>query len=613
MSRLNVRAMINVLIAACLVSGSPLPGQAATRAKRKTAPPAAVKKAATPAKPSLTSDADFTTLVDSYFDDFFKFNPTKGTDVGLHQYDGLVSDYSADGVQRETAMERVYKAKFKVLDPTKLSKLNRMDREILLSYIDNQLLDLEVLQNWKKNPDMYSSGVTSSVFSLIKRDYAPIDQRMQSVIAREEGIPDRYRRSQAEFDARRIPKIYAEVCLEQLPGTIDFFVTSLPDALKTVSNETLRQDFARANIAAINALTDYKSFVADLVAKDQCVGNFALGAEHYADKLRYEQMIDAPLDKLLEDGYAELHKQQKAFTDLAKKVSPNESVNDYLVSISKDHPKANEVIPATSSLLSEIRNFCTERNIVTVPSKEQPKVAETPPFDRALTFASMDTPGAYEDHAKEAYYYITLPEPGWSAQRIEEHLRFYSYPDLINTSVHETYPGHYVQFLWSKQFPSKTRKLTDVSSNSEGWAHYCEQMMIDEGFHKDDPRLKLIQLHDALLRCCRYIVAIEMHAKGMTLDKATDFFMKEGYMEKSNAEREAKRGTMDPTYLVYTFGKMQVLALRDEYKDLKGEAFNLKEFHDRFLKVGAVPLKVVRAEMLNKPMSLTPGFSAKPQ
>ena len=141
MSRLNVRAMINVLIAACLVSGSPLPGQAATRAKRKTAPPAAVKKAATPAKPSLTSDADFTTLVDSYFDDFFKFNPTKGTDVGLHQYDGLVSDYSADGVQRETAMERVYKAKFKVLDPTKLSKLNRMDREILLSYIDNQLLD----------------------------------------------------------------------------------------------------------------------------------------------------------------------------------------------------------------------------------------------------------------------------------------------------------------------------------------------------------------------------------------------------------------------------------------------------------------------------------------
>lgn len=556
------------------------------------------------------ANAQFNTLVDAYFEECFKVSPTWATELGIHQYDSMLEDYSSDAFQREASMHRAYKVQFKALDFSKLNRQNRLDRDIIMAHIDDQLFDIEVLQKWKKNPDMYSSGVTSSIFSLIKRNFAPIEQRMQSIISREERIPAALEAAKKNLMSERVPPVYAEINLEQLPGAIDFFTTAVPDALRTVVDPTLRQSFAQSNLAAIDALKDYQKFVTEMVAQKRCKGTFALGEENYARKLEYEQMIDTPVDKLLADGMTELRSQQKQFTELAQKLSPNQNVDEYFKTISKDHPKGDKVIESVSSLLDELRTFCTDKNIVTVPSPDAPKVEETPSFERALSFASMDTPGPFEVKAKEAYYFVTLPEPTWTAQHAEEHLRSFSYPDLINTSVHEAYPGHYEQFLWSKQFPSKTRKIISVSSNYEGWAHYCEQMMLDQGLKDNDQKLRLVQLHDALLRNCRYIVAIQMHAKNMTLDQAIDFFMKEGYMERANAEREAKRGTMDPTYLVYTYGKMQILAMRDEYKKLKGSAYSLKDFHDRFLKCGAVPLKIVRTELLAAKQSDPTGNSA---
>jgi uncharacterized protein (DUF885 family) len=225
-------------------------------------------------------------------------------------------------------------------------------------------------------------------------------------------------------------------------------------------------------------------------------------------------------------------------------------------------------------------------------------VEATPPFMMALVFAAMDTPGTFETKAKEAFYFVTVPSRDWTKEHTEEHMRFYSYDDLLNTSVHEAYPGHYVQFLFVKDLSSKVRKILASTSYEEGWAHYCEQMMLDEGFGKGDKKLKLVQLHDALLRACRYICAIKLHTSDMTVAQATDFFVKEGYQEKANAEREAKRGTMDPTYLVYTLGKLQILSLREEVKKAQGDKFNLYDFHNRFLSTGAPPVEIVRKEMM---------------
>jgi hypothetical protein len=514
----------------------------------------------------------------------------------------MSEDLTPEGIEKEAAMERSYRVKFKAINPGKLNRLNKADRLIMMANIEEHLLDFETLQSWKKNPDIYSSLVTAGVFSLIKRNFAPLEQRMNSVIAREERIPVILEQAKKNLMPDHIPKVFAEINLEQMDGTIDFFQETLPDTFKTVTNETLRQEFGTTNLAVINALKDYQKFVSELVSKNECKGDFKLGPDNYAKKLLYAEMVDTPLEKLLADGYDELHKQQKLFKDLSEKVSPNQTTEQYFTSISSDHPKPDELIQSVQGVLDEVRTYCVDKNICTRPSQEQAKVAETPPFDRALTIASMDTPGPYETTAKEAYYYVTLPEQGWSAKKTEEHMRSFSYPDIINTSVHECYPGHYVQFLWSKQYPSKTRKLTSANTNVEGWAHYCEQMMLDEGLRGNDSKLHMMQLHDALLRCCRYIAALEMHTKSWSVDDAIQFFMKEGYMEKANAEREAKRGTMDPLYLEYTLGKVRILALRDDYKKAKGESFNLKDFHDRFLKCGPIPLKLVRSELLNQPV-----------
>jgi uncharacterized protein (DUF885 family) len=228
-----------------------------------------------------------------------------------------------------------------------------------------------------------------------------------------------------------------------------------------------------------------------------------------------------------------------------------------------------------------------------------PKVAETPPFMRATTMASMETPGAYETHATEAYYNVTLPEKGWSAAQTEDFMRgAFNRPLIDVVSIHEAFPGHYVQFLWMPRIDSKVRKFEAVSSNAEGWAHYCEQMLLDEGYGEGDPRLRLAQLQDALLRAARYVVGIRMHTRGMTFDEGVAFFQKEGYQTQKVAEMETKRGTMDPTYLYYTAGKLEILKLRDEYKAKLGPAFTLRKFHDALLKEGALPLPLVRKALL---------------
>ena len=217
---------------------------------------------------------------------------------------------------------------------------------------------------------------------------------------------------------------------------------------------------------------------------------------------------------------------------------------------------------------------------------------------RALTTASMDTPGPYEKVAKEAFFNVTLPEKTWDAKQTEEYLEGFNRGTIISTAVHEVYPGHYVQFLWIAHAPTKVRKLLGCSSNAEGWAHYTEQMMLDEGYGKGDLKLRLGQLQDALLRNARFIAGIQMHTGKMTMEQAVEFFVKEGYQVRPVAEKEAKRGTSDPTYLVYTLGKLEILKLREDYKTMKGDKYTLQGFHDAFLQQGYPPVKIVRRALL---------------
>ena len=310
-------------------------------------------------------------------------------------------------------------------------------------------------------------------------------------------------------------------------------------------------------------------------------------------------MVDIPLDRLLAIGEANLVKDHADFLATAKLVAPGKSVREAVRLVEDDHPTAATLIPSARATVAGARQFLVDHAIVDIPSPVLPTVTETPPYARVGSFASMDSPGAFDTAATEAFYYVTPPEKSWDARHVEEHLRSYNRSLMNNITVHEVFPGHFLQFLYARQFPTKTRKLLGASSNTEGWAHYAEQMMIEEGFGNGDPKAKLSQLSDALLRDCRFVAGIKEHTQGLSVQRAaTDYFVDQCFQEPANAYEEARRGTYDPTYLYYTLGKLEIYKLRDDYRRAQGSAYSLRGFHDAFVRQGGVPIKLMRRILL---------------
>ncbi len=554
----------------------------------------------------------FNRLSDLYFDDvFFRYSPTSGTAAGLHQYDTKLEDYSADAVQRQVAALHSYEQKIGAIDASALDVSVAADREILLNSIRSQLLSLEVIRNWEKNPDNYSSGITNSVFVLMSRNFASPNKRLRAVVERERQMPQVF--LEARKNLKNPPRIFTEIALEQIEGLVGFFQNDVPSAFTEANDAKTKADFAQSNAAVIDALKQYGAWMrSDLL--DRANGDYRLGAETFRRKLAYDEMVDLPLDRLLTIAYADLHRNQAEFKRVAHELDASKTPEQVLAELATIHPVPDKLLPAFQDTFASLIAYIREHRIITIPSEVEPTLEETPPFMRATTFASMDPPGPFETHSTKAYFNVTLPEKDWSAAHIAEHMASFNTGTIISTSVHEAYPGHYVQFLWQDQFPSKVRKLIGANTNIEGWAHYCEQMMLDEGYGqpgagaKSEREAKLIrlgQLQDALLRDARFINSIKLHtAQGessgqWTIDQAVDLFVKEGYQSHAVGLVETKRGTADATYLYYTLGKLEITKLREDLKKKQGAAFNLEKFHDAFMRQGPAPLKVIRKAMLH--------------
>jgi len=548
---------------------------------------------ATTPKPAAVAGYD--RLIEKYFDFYFAIHPTEGTAAGFHQYDRKLEDYSQAERVREIRGLKEHLTHFESFDRAGLSVDQSADLDVLISSVRAQLLDLEDIQSWRKDPDTYTAGVTNSIFLIMKREFAPPQERLRSVIARERQIPRAF--AAARQNLHNAPKIYVQIALEQLPDVADFFRKDVPAAFAPVKDVKLLAEFQSSNQAVIDSLESYQKYLHDAVLP-KANGDFRLGAENYRKKLLYDEMVDIPLDRLREIGYADLHRNQEEMKRVAAQISPQASVQHVLEDVQKQHPAPEQLLQAFRDSLGGIRKFIEEKKIVTIPQSPPPVLEETPPFERATTEASIDTPGAYEKKDNKALFNVTTPDPKWTAERTEDWMKMFNNSIIPNTSVHEIYPGHFVQFLWVNKNPSKVRKLIACGSNAEGWAHYSEQMMLDEGLGNGDPKLRIGQLEDALLRDARFIAGIEMHTGHMTLEQAREFFVKEGHQPESVAEVEMKRGTSDPTYLVYTLGKLQILKLRADYEKMRGKDFSLLEFHDRFMAQGGVPLKIIRKAML---------------
>jgi len=551
---------------------------------------------------------------DQYFSDvLFHFSPTLGTQMGLHQYDIQLEDYSAAGVQKQIAALHGYEKKIAEIDPSGLDAPIAADHAILLNSIRSQLLSLEVIRNWEKNPDNYSSGITTSIFVLMERPFAPPNTRLRATIEREKLIPQVF--AEAKKNLKNPPRIFTEIALEQIDGLVRFFEKDVPAAFTDADDAKAKAEFATTNAAVIAALKEYGAWMkTDLLPRSN--GEYRLGADTFTKKLSYDEMVDVSLPHLLEIAMADLHRNQQEFARIAKEVDPSKTPQEILAELATIHPSPDKLLDAFHGTFDSLIAYIRAHNIITIPSDVQPTLEETPPFMRATTFASMDPPGPFETRSTKAYFNVTLPEKSWTQEHVAEHMASFNTGTIISTSVHEAYPGHYVQFLFLNQFPSKVRKVVWANSNIEGWAHYTEEMMLEQGYAAAPPNatpaqvreaklIKLGQLQDALLRNARFVNSIKLHT-GLgepdgkwTINEAVDFFVKEGYQSRSVGLVETKRGTADATYLYYTLGKLEIMKLREDLKKKQGAAFNLQQFHDSFMRQGFAPVKVIRKAMLH--------------
>jgi uncharacterized protein (DUF885 family) len=537
------------------------------------------------------ADPALARIVDEYFAAKFAFEPSTATAVGLHQHDGALEDRSAARIAARIAELHGFRDRLAALDRGRLGFDDAIDAEVLESQARAELLDLETLAVWRQNPMLYAGLPGNAVDVIIKRAFAPAPERLRAVIGRLQGVPALYAAAQANLGEP--PREFTDLALRMTRGSIGFFekgvaAWGLPAA---GGDPALAMAFTRANAAAAGATRGFAAWLEkELLPRSH--GRYAIGAEAFRAKLRYEEMVDEPLDALLARGEAQLARDHAAFVDTARTIDPRATPAAVMKRLSDEHPAAAELIPAVAGRLEAARRFVVEHDLVTVPSEVRPRVEETPPYARSGSFASMDTPGPYETRATEAFYYVTPVEADWDARHQEEHLRLFN-PHVVDmVNVHEAFPGHYLQFLYAPRFPTKTRKLVAVGTNVEGWAHYTEQMMIDEGFGGGDPRARLAQLQEALLRDCRYVVGIKLHTQGMTVEQGAQLFVAQGFQEPAVGYEEARRGAYNPTYLYYTLGKLQIQALRDEYRQKKGAS--LKAFHDAFVAQGGLPLPLLR-------------------
>jgi uncharacterized protein (DUF885 family) len=551
-------------------------------------------------------DAQLLQLADQYFDGYyFPNNPTAATTAGIHRYDDRLEDYSRAGIRQQIQALHSYERRFQAIDAGTLSEWVRGDRELLLSSIRSALLDLETIRPWRTNADRYSSGLTNAAFVIMERNFAPPGARLQALVERERAMPAALAAARANL--RNPPAIYTQIAIEQLPGIVGFFENDLPAAFQGAGDPDLQARFRKANGAVVDALRAYQDWLQkDLLPRSH--GDFRLGPQAFSAKLEDDEMVNTPLPQLLAIGTADLRRNQAEFARLARELEPDRSPQQVLAELKADHPDGAHLLQNFRDTFDGLVSFIDSHQIITIPSTVRPTVRETPPFMRATTFASMDTPGPFETRAQEAYFNVTLPDPAWDAQRTDGFLSAFNFPAISAIAAHEAYPGHYIQFLWMHQIGDRVRRLIGANSNSEGWAHYCEQMMLDEGYGQSgagarDERaarlLRLGQLQWAITRDARYIVGIQLHTGQMSVEQGIDFFVNEGYQSRQTGEVETKRGTSDPTYLYYTLGKLEILKLRADLQRREGDHFNLRAFHDAFMQQGFPPIRLVRRALMH--------------
>ncbi|WP_437998010.1 DUF885 domain-containing protein [Sorangium sp. So ce185] len=563
-------------IAACSGSAS-APPPSAGEAPRATAPPAAATPAA-PARPDEAPREPFAALRGRIVREWVADEPAFARSRGLHEQDGKVGDYSAAAIERRLARLERDRAALAAIDAAALSPDEALDRALLLQQIDLKLFNGRDLEEWRRRPQFY--GELFGVNHYLDRAYAPLPERARRLLEHEKAALAQVPRV-LENLASPLPKPVVEVAAKIFRGYAEYLRGDVVKLLKGVGDAAFQADLEKTNAA----LADAAERLAEHLAKVELPkgdASHVLGEARYKKLLLAQGGLSIPLAEFKRMGEEDLAANKAAYQELARKVKPT-------------RPKAEQLLAEATRVMEASRRFVVDREIVSLPSDERAIVKETPPYMR-WNSAFLDAPGPFERKGLEAFYYITKPDPSWPKKEQEEYVM--PRGTLLSTTVHEVYPGHFVQGLWVNRAPTEAQRMFESYSFVEGWAHYAEQMMIEQGFGKEDPQSRLGQLADALLRNCRVVVSLGVHAEGMGLDEAERRFVDDCAQDRATAREQALRATFDPGYFAYTLGKLQILKLREEAKAALGAAFSLRRFHDALLAHGSPPLPLIRERVL---------------
>ena len=536
-------------------------------------------------------------FVDDLLGYLHETHPTHATLDGVHTHDDLLEDVSRHAIDSEAHALSGYLRRLDEIDRDGLTTIEKLEHQMLTAHLQGRMFELEAVRTWERNPQFYSDLLASSLAGQTLFSHAPAPERARRVLSKLRQTP---RLIQAARDnVKEPPGIYVKVGIETMRGALKFIENDLPRAFADVDDLHLLGDLADAQIEASRAVASYVDYL-ETEAAPKAHASFRLGRDKFEQKLRLEEGLSMPLDRLLAIAERELRATQDAFRSLAGKLNGGDPMAVWARTKS-EHPKPGELVSVGREQLDELATFLERQSIITLPPGEPIAVAPTPDFYR-WSFASMWTPGPFETKPTRAYYYLTEVDPSWPPDRQDEHLRDYNYPTLWSISIHEVYPGHFLHYQHLRKVESKTRKsiMFAPASFVEGWAHYCEQMMIEAGFGRQDHGIKLGQLAESLIRLVRFIVCIKLHAEDLSVEQGVRCFREEAFMEESSARREAERGTFDPTYLVYTVGKLMLLKLRQDWKAKQGKAYSLRSFHDTLLGQGTAPFWLHRQLMLGE-------------
>jgi uncharacterized protein (DUF885 family) len=536
-------------------------------------------------------------FVDDYLAYLQEVQPTLASFDGTHLHDDLLDDLSRSAVDADVRALAGFSRRLNQIDAQHLSPTERVDRGIVAANIEGRLFELEQVRTFERNPQLYADIVGMSLASQALFAYAPEADRARRVVSRLRQVP---RLVQAARDnIKESPGIFVKVGLESWRGALRFLEADLPRAFSSLDDLHILGDLADTSTEAATAIKSFASYLeTDLGPRAKA--SFRLGREKFEQKLKLDEGISLGADRLLTIALRELQQVQDEFRTVAGRLGNGEPA-DLWREAKSHHPAVGALIPTAQAQLVELQAFLERQAIVTVPPGEPVIVAPTPDFYR-WAMASLWAAGPFESKPSRAYYYLTDVDRTWPAERQMEHLRDFNIPTLWNVSIHEVYPGHYLHYQHLRHVEGKVRKSLFFASASfvEGWAHYAEQMMLDAGFERGNAAIKLGQLAEALVRLARVVVGIRLHCEDLSVEQGMRFFRDEAFLEESTARREAERGTFDPTYLVYSIGKLMLLKLRNDYKERQNGKFSLRTFHDSLLAQGNAPFWAHRQLMLGE-------------